>query len=280
MRKFLLAVALCVIPGLAFAQGPLTPGSGSNLTSVAGVFDSTKYIYGGNILSGNSATGSQTIVVCPAYVTLPDGRVSNVWANNVPITVDPQNSTAAETVTPSAVSVNTSPGPGSSVPCENITATFSNTHGASQSPAQVISGDQGIQECINDAQNASYTQGPSMCFWVIDPGIVTLSTGGANTNLGAVKIPVNSVVMSATARVTTTIATCAGGWSLGWSSGTDFTSANTTLTAGTTTDSSTTTLPAVVGTATIPINKCTTSNASAGKIHARFSGYKLAAPAN
>jgi len=109
---------------------------------------------------------------------------------------------------------------------------------------------------------------------------VTLSTGGLNTNLGSINIPTRSTVMSATARVTTTIGTCAGGWSLGESTGTEFGAANTTLTAGTTTDSSTLATPFIDNlAAAVPIAHCTTSNASAGAIHATFAGYKLAAPA-
>jgi len=95
-----------------------------------------------------------------------------------------------------------------------------------------------------------------------------------------VKIPTRSVVMHASANVTTTIGTCAGGWSLGESTGTEFGAANTTLTAGTTTDSSTLALPFTDNlAAAVPIAHCTTSNASAGAIHATFSGYKVVAPA-
>lgn len=286
-----LVIIFSVWMGSTLAQAPVVKvGNPAALSYVAGVRDSRWYAYGfgkvpgGHVVVGNSATGSQTITVCPGIIKGPDGRAFNAFGgptgtSPVPFTIDAQNSSVVETLTPSAVSL--IPHPASDVdnpalPCANITATFVNLHAASQSPTQVISGDQGIQEAINDAA----LNGGGKVFWVIDPGSVTLATGAANTNLGSVSIPTRSVVESATARVTTTIATCAGGWSLGWSTGTEFTAANTTLTSGTTTDSSTITLPAAVIAATIPINKCTTSNASAGAIHAHFEGFKVVAPAN
>jgi hypothetical protein len=209
--KRLVKAVLILLAGIA----PMTPAMAqtgpSMLSRVGGVYFSKAHSYGAYIPIGNVATGNQTITAFPALVTLSCGQVIG-----------------------SAVSLATSP-TGSSVPCESITATFANTHGASFNPQQIISGDQGIQEAINDAAN----NGGGMVYWEIDSGNVTLNTGGANTSLGSVNIPTRSTVMGAVARVTTTISTCAGGWSLGYSSGTEFTAANTGLTAGTTSDSST-----------------------------------------
>jgi hypothetical protein len=277
MKKILALLALVVAAAFAVeAQG---------LSKAAGVYDSTMYKYwGAAVAIGNSATGSQTITVCPAIQSLPDGRQFQPFASAnstfSPFTID-AGTTNAETVTPTASALVAPPsGYPNNIQCAQVTASFSNTHGSSANAFQVISGDQGIQEAITDAA----LNGGGLVFWRIDPGIVTLNTGGANTNLGSVKIPTHSVVMHASANVTTTITSCSGGWSLGYSSGTEFTAAQTTLTAGTTTDTATgasnMTLPvAMVAAATIPINKCTTSNASAGAIHATFSGYKIAAPA-
>jgi hypothetical protein len=220
------------------------------------------------------------MTVCPGIVVLPDGRNFQPFAaaNGTfsPITVDPQSS-VSETVTPTASSLTSAPvGFPNTQPCVSVTATFSNAHPGGGSFPNVTSGDQGIQEAINDA---ALNNGGAVRF-VLDPGSVTLATGAANTNIGAIAIPTRSVITVASAKVTTTIATCAGGWSLGWSTGTEFTAANVTLTAGTTTDSSTVTLPAVVAAATIPVVHCTTSNASAGAVHAHIEGYKNVAPAN
>ncbi len=267
---------------LAFGNAQVRGQSGPAMQSrVAGVYDSVAYRdWGASIVAGNSATGSQTITICPAYVALRDGRVFQPFtaANAVfaPIIVDPQGG-SSETVTPTASSLVNDPTGQYAVQCANVTATFSNTHSPSKNQFQVVSGDQGIQEAINDAS----LNGGGPVHWVIDPGTVSLNTGGANTTLGSVNIPTRSIVLSATAKVTTTIATCAGGWSLGFSTGTEFSAANTTLTAGTTTDSSTLSTPvAFNAAATAPIAHCTTSNASAGALHAHFEGYKLAAPAN
>lgn len=274
MRK-LLAVAFAVL------VAALLPAH-AQLSKSVGVYDSSAYhAWGAAIAVGNSSTGSQTITVCPGPQALPDGRIFNpfVAANGVwsPITVD-TGSGNAEVVTPTATATVAAPTgyPASSL-CETVTASFSNTHGQSLNPQQVTSGDQGVQEAINDAS----VNGGGMVFWRIDPGIVTLATGSQTTNLGSVNIPTRSVVMQATARVTTTITACGGGWGLGFSSSDELASTNTTLTAGTTTDSSTIKTPyAFTASAAVPIAYCTTAAASAGAIHATFSGYKVAAPAS
>jgi hypothetical protein len=256
--------------------------SGSaQFSRTAGVFDSTKYVeWGAYILSGNTATGSQTITVCPAMVALRDGRVIQPLApaNGVfaPVTIDAQSSALVETVTPTAYSLMAPQTGTGNAPCAAITASFSNLHSASQATTQVITGDQGVQEAINDAS----LNGGGLVFWQIDPGPVTLSTSGQSTSLGSIKIPTRSVVSAATARVSTTITGCSGGWSLGYTTGTEFGAANTTLTAGTTTDSSTL-VPNYVfnASAAVPVAFCTTAAATAGAIHAHIVGYKLAAPA-
>jgi len=268
MTKKILSFALSLALVLSGGFFTVTPAQAQQPVKQGSFYYSTGYNqWVATVFTGFTGTGSQTMSMLYGYVTLPDGRPFVPFATNVPLIVDTGSN--AETVTPSAVSGCYPLNPNQGV-CQ-VTATFSNAHG---NGAIVVSGDQGIQEAINDAG----ANGGGVVYWSIDPGIVTLSTGAANTNLGSVKIPTRSVVLSASALVTTTIATCAGGWSLGWSTGTEFTAANTTLTAGTNTDSSTITLPAVVAAATIPVNKCTTSNASAGAIHPKFVGYKVVAP--
>jgi hypothetical protein len=286
---FAVAVLLVLLVGLGiWSNGPhrvsaVAPGK-SMLTRAVGFYDSTNYAeWGGEVLSGNSATGAQTILIGTNNV-LPDGRFFQplLPANGVfaPILIDPQSGTVGETVTPTAVSqvIPCPPQAPTNQFCYNVTATFAQLHGPSLNLSQVVSGDQGIQEAINDAS----LNGGGKVQWVIDPGLVTLNTGGATTNAGSVNIPARSVVLSASAKVTTTIATCAGGWSLGFvgGTGTDFTAANATLTAGTTTDSSTIAVPKVTSAAALPTIFCTTSNASAGIVHPHYEGYKVVAPAN
>ena len=272
-------VVLGLTPWQLEAQTPPSVRQSNGL----GIYDSLSYAsWGSTIAVGFTGTGSQTMTVCPGIVVLPDGRNFQPFAsaNGVfaPIKVDPQASALSETVTPTASSLVAAPtGYPGTQPCASVTASFTNAHNTAASGVfNVTSGDGGIQEAINDA---ALNNGGAVHF-TIDVGSVTLNTGGANTNIGAVAIPTRSVVTVASAKVTTLIATCAGGWSLGWSTGTEFTAANTTLTAGTTTDSSTVTLPAVVAAATIPVVHCTTSNASAGAVHPHIEGYKNVAPAN
>jgi hypothetical protein len=279
MKRILgiILVALVALSLPATAQSPRLLGSTFDL----GVFYSPNYNYGGVsalaplvVTSGTNSTGAGTVTVAYGYFVTPDGRTvspfTNISQNSLaipPITID--TGASAETVTPSAVSCQS---PSIINTCQ-ITATFANVHGAG---VRITSGDQGIQEAINDAS----LNGGGPVYWTIDPGITTLATGAANTNLGTINIPTRSVVLGVSAKVTTTIATCAGGWSLGYSTGTEFTAANTTLTAGTTTDSSTL-VPNVAFNvaAALPVVHCTTSNASAGAVHAHVWGYKYAAPA-
>lgn len=256
----------------------------SQLSRVGGVYNSSAYKdWGAYIASGNTATGSQTITICPWFVNLRDGRVIQPFLADgsavfTPITVDIGSN--SEVVTPTASSQIANPN-GGPQPCASVTASFSNTHAVTQSGGvtNVTTGDAGIQEAITDAAQL----GGGQVYFEIDPGVVTLNTGGQTTNMGSIKIPARSLVAGASAKVTTTITTCAGGWSLGivGGSGTDFTAANTTLTAGTNTDSSTLAsgLPVKTTTAQLPTVFCTTSAAAAGAVHARYWGYKVVPPA-
>lgn len=241
-------------------------------------YSALDYQYETQIYSGGStAGGAYAIVVMMPSVVSSNGRQFNPFATTIPIAVG--NGANAEVVTPSTVS---GCGNNGTLFTCTITATFSNGHGQGD---LVKSGDFGILEAIADAAAA----GGGMVLWQID-GTTTLATGSANTNLSSqivsggttVNIPVHSVVMGAAGRVTTTIGTCAGGWSLGYSTGVEFTPANTNLTAGQTSDTTATlaNLYAVAYNAAAGpvIIHCTTSNASAGALHARVWGYKMVSP--
>lgn len=279
LLSYLLVAAMATLTLGVCAQSPSRP---LGPTYAAGTFYSPNFNFGATanippmrVTTGTQSTGAGTVTLSYGYFTTPDGRIvqpfTNITQNGLslpPITID--SGANLETVTPSSVSCQT---PQVINTCQ-VTATFANVHG---NGAQVVSGDGGIQESFNHAA----LEGGAQVFWVIDPGIVTLATGAANTTLGSVNIPTRSTVLGATAKVTTTIVTCAGGWSLGFTSGTEFGAANTNLTAGSNTDTSTL-VPAVAfnAAATPPIAHCTTSNASAGALHARVWGYKMVAPAN
>lgn len=274
----LLAIALmiCMAP-MALAQAFPDPTYPAGDPYAVGFYNSLNYNYGGMsaggplrvaVGGGTNASGVGTLTLDYGYVNLKDGSTFNPFGSTVlpPIAVD--SGANYEVVTPSAASCST---PQVIQTCQ-ITATFSFAHGTG---AIIQSGDQGIQEAINAAAG----KGGGAVFWAIDSGTLTLATGAANTTFGNITIPTRSVVLGATARVTTTITGCGGGWSLGFTSGVEWTAANTTLTAGTTTDSSTLATPLVFNAATTaPVVHCTTANASAGAVHARVWGYKEVAP--
>lgn len=157
---------------------------------VAGRRVAAQYAYGfgsvpgAHVAVGNSATGAQTVTVCPAVRSLADGRVINLFTAGIlnPVAFD-LGTASSETVTPTAVSI-VSPG-GLSVEadqnCAAITGTFLFTHAPSQFPGQVRSGTFGLQEAINDAAGAG-------------GGVVTVDQtwGGTNAMLAAA-IPYASV---------------------------------------------------------------------------------------
>ena len=265
VKKAVVLAALLVAAVTVFAQAPA-----DNESFSTGVYYSPSYAtYQARVAIGNATTGANTsVVLASGTVALADGRTIVPFAVGNQVMID--LGTNQETVTLTGVSNCYAGTPANTC---TLTGNFTLLHGQG---ALVTSASQGIQEAITDAQNS----GGGMVYWLLDPGNVTLSTSGANTNLGSIAIPTRSTVMGAVARVTSTIGGCTGGWSLGYSSGTEFTAANTTLTAGTTTDSSTLT-PAVAfnAAATVPVAHCTTSNASSGAIHARIWGWKMAAPA-
>ena len=132
----------------ARAQSP-----GAQFSRVGGFYYAAPYSqWRAAVFTGNSSTGSQTIIVCPGLVVLSDGRQIQPFSTNASITIDfgPNQ----ETVTPSAVSlVNPPPGAPGTAQCASITATFANTHGPTLTP-NVFSGTFGLQEAINDANIA------------------------------------------------------------------------------------------------------------------------------
>lgn len=263
----------------AFGQQNLTTPIQNFVSYDVGVYSALAYQWQTNVFTGSATSGTFSITLYQAAFTTPDGRRYAPFANATlpPITIG--SGANLETVTPSSSSncatVNTI---AANQGVCTLTATFSNPHGRGDF---IISGDYGIQEAINDASN----NGGGQVFWYIPSGPanytgiipqpVTLATGSANTTMASTNIPTRTSVFGS-ARVTTTIGTCAGGWSLGFTTGTEITAANTTLTAGTTTDSSTFSAALLNAAATAPIVHCTTSNASAGAVRAAYWGYKYA----
>lgn len=189
MKKtlFALLAALLAVCGTARAQS-------SNLSYVAGERLASQYAYGygqmagAHIVLGNSATGTQTVVVCPAVRATGDGRIVNLFSATppAPVSFDTGTSTA-EIVTPTSVSLIQPPsGVEASQQCAAVTGSFSNTHFASQNPYQVRSGTFGLQEAINDAGS----QGGSVT--------VDNTWGGTDTMLNAAVVWPNVSIIDKT----------------------------------------------------------------------------------
>lgn len=129
------------------ATGPLAYAQQNQSRSAGRFVASTYNTWRGSIVTGNSSTGSQTITVTPAVVTLLDGRQFTPWSATVPITVDLAGS-SSETVTPTSVSCNTSGGGQMGGTC-SITASFVSTHGSGI--ANIQSGSFGLNDAAFDA---------------------------------------------------------------------------------------------------------------------------------
>lgn len=144
--SFLGPVALLAL----IATAPLM---GQNRTRFGGRYEALDYAYGQSpagaqpaglqILTGNAATGSQTVTVAVGFTASGDGRVFTPLATNAPILVG--GGSNQETVTPSAVTCTT---PALYGAC-TFTATFSNLHGAGD---LIASASFGLQEAMNLAQ--------------------------------------------------------------------------------------------------------------------------------
>lgn len=180
MKKKLFAIA-------ALLAGLCMPAAAQvNESYVAGERIAQQYAYGygavpgAHVVQGNSATGTQTVTVCPAIRALADGRQVQIFSGlpPTPVSFDTGLSTA-ETVTPTSVSLlapGAVQGVEADVPCASITGTFNQLHGASQNVYQVRSGTFGLQEAINDAGRAG--------------GSVTIGNdwGGTNTMITAAAV--------------------------------------------------------------------------------------------
>lgn len=278
---FYVGICIVLILGMAwlgFVAHPTQAQTGpSVLSRVGGLYNSVGYKdWGASIAVGNTATGSQTITICPWFVTLRDGRVIQPFAaansTFAAITVDIGSN--SEVVTPTATSQVANPA-GTPQPCASVTASFSNTHPITQSGGvlNVTTGDLGIQEALNDAS----LNGGGLVYWEADAGNVTLNTGGLTTTT-TTKVPANFLSAGASARVTTTITTSTA-WLVGISGTTNaFCTSNATLTAGTTCIANMNS-PATVGTTTgltAILITATVSNPGAGAVHVKAWGYTAA----
>lgn len=164
MKKLLSVItALLLLSGVVFSQSlPGAAGNPSTLSRPGGGFYAPGFFWSGRVISGNSATGSQSVIIAgnaaggAGGLQLPDGTtipLSTVFSVLTPVVFD-LGQGAQETVTPTAVSVGICPagnlGVGGSMQCVTFTGSFSNTHGQS---AVVADGTFGLQTAINYANS-------------------------------------------------------------------------------------------------------------------------------
>ena len=286
-RIWAVIAALAALAGLALwtgtrkaqAQSSTPGGGGANLHLFAGIYNAVAYqSWRTTVFNGPYASGSNTLTVSPAFVTLPDGYTFNPFSTNVSIIVG-LGTPDQETVTPSAVAQVPCP---SGAPntfqgtCESITATFSNAHGQGDI---IATGSAGIQDAFQDAANAD----GGLVYWQADTGTVTLNTGGLTTTT-TTNVPKQWISLGASGRVETTITTSAN-WAVGITGSTSaFCTADSTLTAGTTCLANMNN-PAVVGTTspytlTAILFTMGTSNPGAGAIKAKVWGITPVQAAN
>jgi hypothetical protein len=152
MKKILLSAMLCLLAAVgAHAQ--------ANVSYEMGERNAQQFAYGwgaipgAHVVIGNTATGTQTDLVCPAFRATADGRVIQIFSAAAPTPVSFDTGTgSAETVTPTSVSIVTAPsGVEADQQCAQITGSFSFAHAPSQNVGQVRSGSFGLQEALNDA---------------------------------------------------------------------------------------------------------------------------------
>lgn len=279
---------LLAFSGAAFGQQQFN--AQSYIHRIGGDFYSAGYAtWSASIMTGNSATGSQTIILLPSGasqtggVVLADGAVipvANIFSTNMKLNINDANQ---EIVTPTAVSVATCPagalGVGQVASCVSITASFSNLHGPSGANPVVVSGDQGIAEAWTDAA----ANGGGLMHWIVDTGIVTLNTGSVTTTTTAF-VPAVYISLAGSGRVTTTITTSTS-WAVGTATNTtDFCTAQTTLTAGTTCNVVAATSPTARGTGGISLTAIVftmgTGAPGAGAVKARVYGLTNVQPSS
>jgi len=202
MKKFL-GIALSVILAVGAislgVKGQNFPGAAGNpsiLSRPGGMFYAPAFFWTGRVISGNTSTsGSQTVIFTGTSggtggVTVADGTVvplQTVFNTLTPMIFD-WGQGAAETVTPTSVSVSTCPagnlGVGGVTTCVYFTGTFTNTHGQS---AVVVDGTYGLQTALNYA----YTLGGGQA--LVDTAWAQM--GGTSTLINtAVPWPFTSVV--------------------------------------------------------------------------------------
>lgn len=277
MKRFatLLAV-VCLLAGAAFTQQTPVPNPPSHSSFTNGTFYAPNFGKWQLQVANTIAASGTSILVNAGYTTTPDGIQFVPFAAKEKINVG--TGSTAEIATISAVSgCNQLAAPGTTATCTLTVGALSNAHSIGE---PITSADNGIIEAVAYAQQA----GGGQVKFLVDCGVITLSTSSATTTSSCF-VPNLFFNQGSASRVTTTITT-ATGWEVGVTGAlATFSTNNTTLTAGTTafttqgtpavalvTSATASDLAAVIVTAA-------GSAAGAGAIHVKVWGYTPAQPA-
>ncbi len=275
MKKFILgSLAALLLSVSLFGQSPIQQGS--PLHKVGGLYFSVGYnTWNSYIVTGNTSTGASTSITVTSPGPLQDGSLipaQNIFTTSNYVLINDAN---AETFLPSAVSFANCPVGTSGVSqgvCATLTGTINNTHGTG---AVIASGSAGIGEAMSDAA----AHGGGLVYWEANTGNVTLSLTGLTTTT-TTYVPTTYYQTGAAAIVETTI-TGLTAWEIGVSGATtSFTSANSTLTAGTTAVANQV-APAHTGTTqalTAVLITATVADATAGVVKAKLWGWTPVQP--
>lgn len=226
-----------------------------------------------------AASSATTLQAAYAVAVTPDGLTFSAFNAKEKITIG--LGSLQETATISSVSnCNQAANafPGQPVVCTiTLSSGLTNAHSAGE---PIVSGDNGIMEAMAYAQNT----GGGQVYFLVDCGVVTLSTSGLTTT-STCFVPNVFYNQGSASRVTTTITTSAS-WAVGIANATStFSTANSTLTAGTTAIANqgavalATTSGPTANDLTAVLITAGTSNAGAGAVHVKVWGYAPAQPA-
>jgi hypothetical protein len=268
-RTAALGVVLCLFALSSFAQNPINPlqvGSLDGGIAYAPNFGGWKI----NMGSATTAGGSQTFLASQGYASTYDGVVFVPFVVGERINLG--SGSTFEVVTLTAVSnCNALAAPGLPPVC-SLTATVANAHSIGE---PITSADNGIMEAVG-FQSAN---GGGQVYFTVDCGQITLNTGGLTTT-STCFVPAMFYNQGSASRVTTTI-TVTASWAVGITGATSaFSTANSTLTVGTTAIANQGT-PVAVGTTTgltALLITGATSNPGAGVVHTKVWGYTSAQP--
>jgi hypothetical protein len=188
--KKLFSVIVFLAASFGLSQAQVTPVA--QPSRVGGTFYAAQYAQWDRITvaQGNSTTGSATITLQWGSAVLPDGREISPFAVTAPIIVG--TGATRETVTPTAVSSCYKGRQSVNYQICQITASFSNTHGAGE---QVFSGSFGLQEAINDAYQVGAVGGSASSGGEVVVDSQWTGLGGTNSTIAAA-IPYQGVVLA------------------------------------------------------------------------------------